>query len=88
MQKIDTTQDKILLQHDPTKKKIMECLAKQKEHIPISVLSKKTGIQRERMYHHINMLEDRKMLKSVIVKKARYVVVTDYGKKLAMRVKG
>ena len=82
MQKIDTTEDKILIQHDKIKKQILEALYSEKEHIPISEISKRTGIERSKLFHHVNMLEDRKLIKTVIVKTARYALITDYGGKL------
>ena len=82
MQKIDTTEDNILIQHDKIKKQILEALYSEKEHIPISKISKKTGIERSKLFYHVNMLEDRKLLKTVIVKKAKYALMTDYGRKL------
>ncbi len=55
MQKIDTTEDKILIQHDEVKKQILESLYTEKEHIPISEISKKTGIERRKLFHHVNV---------------------------------
>ncbi len=87
MQKIDISEDKILIQHDEVKKQILESLYTEKEHIPISKISKGTGIERSRLFHHVNMLEDRKLIKTVIVKTARYALITDYGRKLIMQTR-
>jgi predicted transcriptional regulator len=84
LQKIDTTEDKILIQHDKTKKQILNVLSTKKEHISVSEISKKTGIERRTLHHHINMLENRRLIKTVIVKKAKYALITDYGRKLVV----
>jgi DNA-binding MarR family transcriptional regulator len=82
MQKVDTTEDKIIIQHDEIKRKVLEALSTEKEHVSVSDISKKTGIARSKLFYHLNMLEGRKLVKTVMAKNAKYAIITDYGKSL------
>ena len=87
MQKIDTTEDRILIRDDEIKRKVLEALYPEKEHIPISEISRKTGIERRKLFYHVNVLEGRRLLKTVIVKNTKYALITDYGKKLIFKAR-